>query len=771
MHSAHCRAYRRGRLNRCAIVLQVMWMMFLAINRSAAQQAQQQTPGSIVGRVYQADGRTGVYGATVTAIPVAPYPGEQAVTKSATTDATGAYRIADLPPGLYNLTATAPGYQPVTKPNVRVDPAATVTVDIVLLPQPGTVEGIVVRDADNLPIDNALVEVLYGGVVVSSARTASSGIYTLTNVPAGEVEIRVNAAGYATASRVVIVPPGGVVTGVNFRLVATPLGSLSGLVTRVIDGSVVGGVRIEVVDSTGRVVAFAVTESQGSEEDGYRFNYRISIPAGVYIVRVATPGYSAVERRNVSVLSGRETKGVNFAVSAFKSFKPGLHMMSLPYDYAKAGLNAAQVFGMERIKLATWIVDPQKPLGGEYAYFDPANIHSPAYAFQLGRGYFLLTNAYLDFTQEGSPAPSVYRFPIKLDAGWNLIGAPFTFTVDWLRSYIKPSGLEAIPITDLRARAFISTALFTLREEWGGAETVGGYYQLATTLEPYKAYWVFALQPVELLVDNQPVRYGRLKQSQRDETLRLLTAHAGDGWFLRLRVACGTSVDGDNFIGVATCARDGFDIFDIPEPPQPCGMRHINLSLLQQATNGELKCAVDLRSNRSRVQTFLILVEGNRGESATLSFEPLGKLPNGTRAILIDEENGTRVNALAQRAYTFTIGADGKRCFKLELFNGMRSPLRILNLRQLPSRGGVLMLGFALTQPARIKLSLMTLTGRLVVRFEPSKVYERGENVLAVRLPDNLPSSWYVARIEASDVDDEASVSAAVRLSISNVVR
>jgi len=766
MHLRCLRTHKCGCVDGFTIPLRIICATFLAINCLAAQQAGQQTPGAIVGRVYQSDGRTGVYGATVTAIPVAPYPGEQPVTKSAKTDANGAYRIADLPPGLYNLTANAPGYQPVTKPNVRVDPAATVTVDIILLPQPGIIEGVVVRDVDNSPIDNALVEALYGGVVVSSARTASSGVYTLTNVPAGEVEVRVNAAGYAILSRVVTVPPGGIVTGVNFRLVALPYGTLSGLVTRAIDGSAVGGVRIEVVDSTGRVVAFAVTTSQVNEEDGYRFNYRLTVPAGIYTVRVTTPGYTSTERRNVSVLSGRETRGINLAVNAFKSFKPGLHMMSLPYDYTKVGLNAAQVFGVEKIKLATWITDPRKPLGGEYAYFDPININSPAYAFQIGRGYFLLTNAYLDFTQEGSPAPSVYRFPIKLEAGWNLIGAPFTFTVDWLRSYIKPAGLEAIPITDLRARAFVNTALFTLREEWGGAETVAGYYQLATTLEPYRAYWVYALQPVELLVDNQPVRHGGLRQSPQDEALRLLAAHAKEGWFLRLRVTCGASVDSDNFIGAVSGARDGFDMLDIPEPPQPFGLRHLNLSLIQQVSSGELKCAVDLRSNRSRAQTFLILVEGDCGGVATLSFEPLGKLPKGTRAILIDSEMGTHIDALTQRTYTFPMGASGRRHFKLELSNGMRSPLRILNLRQLPSRGGALMVGFALTQSARIKFSLMTLTGRLITHFEPSKVYERGENTIAIRLPSNIPSGWYVGRVEASDIDSGASVSAAVKVSV-----
>ncbi|MCS7252473.1 MAG: carboxypeptidase-like regulatory domain-containing protein [Armatimonadota bacterium] len=741
---------------------------FLAINLSIAQQAQQ-TPGSIVGRVYQSDGRTGVPNATVTAIPVAPYPGEQPVTKSTTTDATGAYRISDLPPGLYNLTASATGYQPVTKPNVRVDPAATVTVDIILMPQPGIIEGVVVRDADSLPIDNALVEALYAGVVVSSARTASSGVYTLTNVPAGEVEVRVSAAGYASQSRVVTVPAGGIITGVNFRLIALPLGSISGLVTRLIDGSVVGGVRIEVVDSAGRVVAFAITAPEYEEENGYRFNYRITVAAGIYNVRVATTGYSSVEKRNVSVISGRETKGINFAVSAFKSFKPGLHMMSLPYDYTKDGLSAAQVFELSKLKLATWITDPKKPLGGEYAYFDPTNVASPAYAFQIGRGYFLLTNTYLDFTREGSPTPSVYRFPIKLEVGWNLIGAPFTFAVDWLRSYIKPAGLEAIPITDLKARAFISTAIFTLREEWGGAETVAGYYQIATTLEPYKAYWVYALQPVELLVDNQPVRMSR--HTSQDEALKLLKVHAVDSFLLRLRAMCGASVDSDNFVGVANNASDGFDVLDIPEPPKPFGLRCFNLSLIQRTENGEMKCAVDLRSNSSRAQNFLILIEGNEGGVVTLSLEPLNKPLKDVRATLIDNERGVTIDPFTQRPYSFSIGAGERRYLNLKLLHGAHSPLRILNLRQLPSRGGALVLSFTLTQPAKLRLSLLTLTGRLIMRIEPSKVYGRGGNILSVRLPDNLPDGFYVANVEASGVESRASVNAAVRINVAGGAR
>lgn len=752
----------------CPMVMRFLVFSFVVffVTNSIAEQRQlqqPQTPGTIVGRVYQSDERTGVPNAIVTAIPVALLPGEQAVTRSATTDATGAYRITDLPPGLYNLTATAVGYQSVTKPNVRVDPAATVTVDIILPPQPGVVEGIVVRDEDGSPIGDALVEALYGGVVASSVRTASSGIYTLRNVPAGSVEIRVSAASYATQSRSITVPPGGIVTGVNFRLVTLPLGTLSGLVTRLIDGSVVGGVRIEVVDPYGKVIAFAITGSQSEEENGYRFNYRISVPSGTYTVRVATPGYSTSERRNVRIISGRETKGIDFAVYAFKTFKPGLHMLSLPYDYSKEGLNAADVIGVEKPKLATWVTDPKKPLGGEYAYFDPTNVNSPAYTFQLGRGYFLLTNAYLDFTREGTPAPSVYRFTIKLEAGWNLIGAPFTFTVDWLRSYVKPAGLEAIPITDLRARAFVNTALFTLREEWGGAETVGGYYQMATTLEPYKAYWVCALQPVDLLVDNQPVRHAGLRHPPQDEALKLLKAHIGNALLLRIKATSGILADCDNFVGIADNAGDGVDPFDIPEPP-PFGTQKLNLSLIQPSSGGYVKCAADLRSRRSHTNAFFILIEGERGKDVTLAFEPVGELPRGIR-VTLHNGIGNAIDVLLRRTYRFTLN-DSARQFMLLLSYGMQSPLRILNLRQLPSRGNALMLGFTLTKPAQLRVSLMTLMGRMVMRIEPSKIYGAGENTLSIRLLSGLPNGWYLVRLEAVDVANGLSASATTRLSV-----
>ena len=740
------------------VLVSFLWlftMQFFCQRIVALQlQDQQRTPGSIVGRVYQSDGRTGVPNATVVAVPVAPLPGEQAVTKSATTDATGLYRILDLPPGLYTLTASARGYQTVTKPNVRVDPAATITVDIILPPQPGVVEGVVVRDEDGKPIADALVEAIQGGMVVSFARTASSGIFTLVDVPAGSVEIRVSAAGYLSQSKIVEVPSGGILTGISFRLIALPFGALSGLVTRMIDGSVVGGVRVEVTDTLGKVIASAVTSPQADEVDGYRFNYRVSLPSGTYNVRIASVGYAADERRNVEVLPGRETKGINFSVRAFKSFKPKLHMMSLPFDYSKDGLNAAQVFGIESIKLATWLTDVRKPLGGEYVYFDPNNINSPAYAFQIGRGYFLKAETNLDFVREGSPANTNYRFPIKLEVGWNLIGAPFTFAVDWLRTYVKPQNMEAIPITDLRARAFVNMTIWTLREEWGGAETVFGYYQMATTLEPFKAYWVYALQPVELLIDNRAVQDAISRQRKIDEAAWLLRACIGDGWLIRVKLLLPNGVDGDNFVGVAKGANDGFDYFDVPKPPPPCNLRATTLSLAQDRMNSRVKLSVDLRSQMSQRHIFNLLIEGDTPSSATLAFEPVGELPKDIKVTLIDTKNGATVDVLAQRSYSFAIGGEGIRMMKLVVSRYLRSQLRILNLRQLPSRGDSVLLGFTLTQPARLSIRVTTLTGRTVTILEPSKIYDAGDNRLAIKLPSTLPRGLYILYATAIDPSD-----------------
>ncbi|HID07156.1 MAG TPA: hypothetical protein EYP10_08405, partial [Armatimonadetes bacterium] len=393
-------------------------------------------PGSISGHVYQSDGTTPIPNATVTATSVVPGVDGEPVVESATTDVNGAYTIPDLPAGLYNVTATAEGYMSVTKTDVRVDPGAdTSDVDFNLPAEPGTVEGMVVREDNGRPIANAKVDALQGGMVVASTTTAANGTYRLEQVPGGETEIRASAPGFATRSRTVTVIPGETLRNVDLQLPPLPPGSISGLVVRLVDSTPVGDVQVEVVDATGSVVASEVTSAQVTEENGYCYNYRISdVPAGTYTVQVTTPGYTADPQTNVTVTAGRETKGINFYLRALKTFKPGLHMMSVPFDYTRERLSADEILGITNPKLATWVTDPSElPYRGHYVFYPT----KPADSFYTGRGYFFLTTESLDFTREGAPIYPGQPFVIELQEGWNLIGTPFNFRVDWLKTQVR----------------------------------------------------------------------------------------------------------------------------------------------------------------------------------------------------------------------------------------------------------------------------------------------------------------------------------------------
>ncbi|MFQ6127246.1 MAG: carboxypeptidase-like regulatory domain-containing protein [Candidatus Heimdallarchaeota archaeon] len=81
-------------------------------------------PGWIDGHVTDSDTGAAIVGATVTADAY-----------SATTDANGYYKI-ELPPGTYDVAASAPDYFSETKPNIVVESGATTTVNFALEPIP-----------------------------------------------------------------------------------------------------------------------------------------------------------------------------------------------------------------------------------------------------------------------------------------------------------------------------------------------------------------------------------------------------------------------------------------------------------------------------------------------------------------------------------------------------------------------------------------------------------------------------------------------------------
>lgn len=157
--------------------------------------------GSVTGRVTDNKGN-GILNATVSAGNI-----------NALTSPEGNYRLDNVPPGGQDIIANANGFNTATK-TANVIPNQVINVDFSLTPLTGTIAGIVTDASTNNPIQGATLSVDNTSI---SSTTASSGKYTLSNVPVGVQTVRASISGFSPGTQSVTVKAGQLSTA-NFSL-------------------------------------------------------------------------------------------------------------------------------------------------------------------------------------------------------------------------------------------------------------------------------------------------------------------------------------------------------------------------------------------------------------------------------------------------------------------------------------------------------------------------------------------------------------------------
>ena len=163
--------------------------------------------GTIAGIVTESDGVTAISGATVVV---------EDTTLSATTDANGAYSIANVLGGTYDVTASAGGFVSETKTGISVIADTTSTVNFALAAIPtGTIAGKVTESDGVTAISGAAVAV--EGTTLS-ATTDANGAYSIANVLGGTYDVTASAGGFVSETKVGISVTADTTTTVNFAL-------------------------------------------------------------------------------------------------------------------------------------------------------------------------------------------------------------------------------------------------------------------------------------------------------------------------------------------------------------------------------------------------------------------------------------------------------------------------------------------------------------------------------------------------------------------------
>ncbi|MCS6920038.1 MAG: carboxypeptidase regulatory-like domain-containing protein, partial [Fimbriimonadales bacterium] len=407
-------------------------------------------PGQISGRVIDINNQP-VRGAVVRATST----DDPELTIEVFTDPDGAFLIPRVPVGTWNVTVVSLAFGGYSLPpvvptpdgvyrNVRVQPGQTTNVgDFVLEPEPGTVTGTVTDAQSGLPIAGARVRAVVGNNTRADVTTDANGQYTF-NVPAGQYVVTAVAPGYAPESQSLTVPANQTTT-LNFQLSLLPPGSVTGKITRRFGGAPEPGVEVRLLFG-GSPVQTTTTNASGD----YSFP---SVPPGEYIVLPIKSGFTFTpNQRTITVNPSQNTVVGEFKSEPLRTFFRGRFLVSAPYDYTQDVQTLLSVPTGATFRFFSW-----NPSASRYVFYPNA----PANRFELGRGYFLETSVDLPLATQGTAADTNQPFQIPLQAGWNLIGNPFTFDVNWSAvQFIDPDTNSAVSLPTAVGKGIVANALW-----------------------------------------------------------------------------------------------------------------------------------------------------------------------------------------------------------------------------------------------------------------------------------------------------------------------
>jgi hypothetical protein len=371
-------------------------------------------------------------------------------------------------------------------------------------------------------------------------------------------------------------------------------------------------------------------------------------------------------------------------------------------------------------------------------YVEHDTLNFETFSFSHGRAYWLISasNRTVDFGEGQSRSPDSSAV-ISLAAGWNQIGQPFAFSVAW-SVILESSGHPAIQ----------------------GPFSFAGAFDLASTIDPYKGYFVYntEAQNVDLVVP--------AVEFNPNVSLAKESVESSATWTVGIAAQCQQALDEFNILGVHPDADQQWDLLDLPEPP-PIG-EYVSVYFPRPDWTRANSYTTDYRPSLDAGQAWDFVVNTNVTNSeASVTFRNIEAIPPSLELVLLDEKLGVSKNLRDDNRYSFSTGHSGiSKNLKLivgsadylvgELSDVTTMPTEFQLSQNFPNPfNPSTTIRYGLPQAAKVSLQIFDLLGREVIPLIEEESQAAGFHVKTWNGHDKngqpVASGLYVYRLVAGE--------------------
>ncbi len=260
---------------------------------------------------------------------------------------------------------------------------------------------------------------------------------------------------------------------------------------------------------------------------------------------------------------------------------------------------------------------------------------SPSTPIQTGDGYWMISANSRTLNFSGT-VPNVRvdsTFNFTLSPGWNLVSNPYPFPMSWNSVLVGNDNTQSVRIP----------------------LGFDGTFVEKTILQNFEGAYIFALEATILSI---PVGNS---DNNRQEDLISKPVFAGKNWSVNFDL---NNESGNKFqlagLGMHEEAQEGFDSFDMPLVPRM--PNYVDLHFTEKSILG-LPFMKDMVSQHEAYSWNMEVRSSKFNEKVSINWSTQNP-QKGMGLLLVDSENGTRIDMLKTNEYSFTF--NGPRNFTVE---------------------------------------------------------------------------------------------------------